>query len=461
MNAFYGLATICLFTCIGRNLMTVTRIHPLVFSIVTMGCAKNEVDSREMKEDLQNAGCVVSDDPSKSDLIIVNTCCFIQSATEESIQAVFDAAGLSNVTSGHAKVVVCGCMPSRYGDDLQDSFSSTEAAAFVPCHDEKKIVSVAARLFPGRVDQASAVHAHKADSYGPSAYIKISDGCDRFCSYCAIPYIRGRYHSFSLDSIRGDVSRAVSGGAKEIVLIAQDTGRWGKDFTPQSSLAALLDSLANEFKDTWFRVMYLQPEGISDDLLSVMAAHENICNYLDIPLQHASKTIIAHMNRHGSGKTYLSMLKHIRHMVPQITLRTTLIVGFPGETDEDFQELCQFVADAEFDYVGIFAYSREEGTKAAQLPDQVPEDIKQDRYQRLRDLADDVSVPLIHRRIGLHMPVLVLGTDEEGKTYGRCQCQAPDVDGITFVSHGNPGDMIPVRISDTLFYDMEGESDDE
>jgi len=434
-----------------------SAIHPLHFYISTMGCAKNEVDSREMTALLENAGCTLADEAEKADVIIVNTCCFIQSATEESIQAVFDAAGLDNVTNGNAKVVVSGCMPSRYGDELSDSFSSTETAAFVPCSDESKIVSVVAKLFPGRVDTLVSSEAGDKQKFGPSAYIKISDGCDRFCSYCAIPYIRGRYHSFSFETIRKDVERAVRGGSKEIVLIAQDTGRWGKDFRQPSSLATLLERLASEFPQTWFRVMYLQPEGISDALLSVMKSHDNICSYLDIPFQHASAHIIKDMNRHGSGEEYLKMLDHIRSMVPGITLRTTLIVGFPGETDEDYEQLCSFVAAAEFDYVGIFAYSREEGTKAATLPHQIPEDIKQERYQQLRDLADDVSVPIISQRTGKDMDVLVLGLDEDGKLYGRAQCQAPDVDGVTFVHHGNPGEIVSTTIDDTLFYDMEGE----
>lgn len=432
-------------------------VQPLRFSLVTMGCAKNEVDSREMRTRLENAGCLYSDDPSDADAVIVNTCCFIQSATEESIQAVFDAAGLDNVVRGSSKVIVSGCMPSRYGDDLKESFSSAETAAFVPCHDESQIVSVVSRLFPGRVDVLADTGAGDAESYGPSAYVKISDGCDRFCSYCAIPYIRGRYHSFTMDSIRDDVAHAVEHGAKEVVLIAQDTGRWGKDFTPRSSLARLMSTLAEEFPETWFRVMYLQPEGITDELLLTIASHANICSYLDIPLQHCSAHIISDMNRHGSGKDYLDLIAHIRATVPDTTLRTTFIVGFPGETDDDFQDLCDFVEEADFDYVGIFSYSQEEGTKAATLPDQVPDETKQERYQRLRDLADDVSVPRIAERTGSRMPILVLGHDEEGKLYGRAQCQAPDVDGITFIHHGQPGDIVDTTIDDTLFYDMEGE----
>ena len=290
-----------------------------------------------------------------------------------------------------------------------------------------------------------------------SAYVKISDGCDRFCSYCTIPYIRGRYHSFPLDAIRDDVSARVASGIREIVLIAQDTGRWGQDFEEPSTLARLIDTLSDEFPDTWFRVMYIQPEGVTDELLDVVAAHANVCSYFDIPLQHVQPHLLKAMRRGGSREEYTQLMSHVRDKVPGVVLRTTLIAGFPGETDEDFEELCDFVEEGLFDYVGVFAYSREEGTRAFSLPDQIDEDEKADRAQRLRDIADGVCTALVAARCGRTFDVLVEGEEEDGQLFGRAMCQAPEVDGVTYLEEGRPGDIVSVRIADTLLYEMEAE----
>lgn len=434
------------------------RVH-----LLTMGCAKNEVDSAEMSERLSQAGYVITDDPSTADAIIVNTCSFIQAATEESIDAIFQMAGLENVEAGSTELIVAGCMPARYGDDLSQSLE--EVKCFVPCSKEQDIVEVMDGLFPERAhegDSARAASAASAEAFGaqcvqPSVYVKISDGCDRFCSYCTIPFIRGRYHSFPEADIARDVDKAIASGAGEIVFIAQDTGRWGSDFSEPSCLADLMAHQAIAHPDTWFRVMYLQPEGISDALLRTMAAYPNICSYLDIPLQHASEHIIADMNRKGSGKEYVELLDHIRQMVPDITLRTTLITGFPGETEKDFDELCDFLNVAEFDYVGVFPYSCEDGTRAANLPDQVDDEVKLERAQAVRDIGDAISTARIAQRVGTSLDVLVIGTEEDGQLFGRAQCQAPDVDGVTYIPSGTIGKKTHVRIIDSLLYEMEGE----
>ena len=426
-------------------------VSPLKVFLLTMGCAKNEVDSNRMADSLLAAGARIIDDAAKADCIIVNTCSFIQSATEESIEAIFDLYGLPRVAAGNAKLVVAGCMPSRYGEDLADSLP--EVQCFVPCAAEDDIVAIVDRLFPGRLGGAQLSIA----LCEPSVYVKISDGCDRFCSFCTIPFIRGRYHSYTYDEIYGDVETSIAAGAKEIVIIAQDTGRWGQDFKEPSSLAELLDGLASAFPSTWFRVMYIQPEGVTDELLDVIALHDNIASYLDIPLQHANSGIIASMNRNGSGESFLRLLEKIRTRIPDITLRTTMIAGFPGEGDEEFEELCQFLEDAEFDYVGVFAYSQEEGTRAAKLVNQVDEDEKASRAQTLRDIADALSAARIANRIGQELDVLVLGREEDGQLYGRAMCQAPDVDGVVFLNSGDIGSVVRVKIADTLLYDMEAE----
>ena len=409
-------------------------------AFVTLGCAKNEADTARMRVRLAEAGFLIEDDPAEADAVVVNTCSFIQSATEESIEAVFDAAGMPNVAAG-APLIVAGCMPARYGEDLADEL--VEARAFVPCSREDDIAAIVADALgvdaPGGGAAASVTlsasggaaevegsrAALAALPAAPFAYVKISDGCDRFCTYCTIPYIRGRYRSFPLDE--------------------------------PSSLAALVAALAEEFPQTWFRIMYIQPEGLSDELLDAVAAHDNVCDYFDIPLQHVDAGILRAMNRTGSREEFLALVDRVLAHVPGATLRTTLIAGFPGETEEQFEDLCSFVEEGLFDYVGVFPYSREEGTRAFDLPGQLDEDEKNDRAQRLRDLADAVCCPRIAARVGREMDVLVEGVEEDGQLFGRAMCQAPEVDGVTYLDAGEPGEIRRVRIVDALLYEMEGE----
>ncbi len=485
-------------------------------AFVTMGCAKNEVDSAHMGKILQKAGYTLVDEPDQADVVIVNTCSFIQSATEESLEAIFDAANLSRVTSGECALVVAGCLPARYGDELVQELP--EVDAFVACEDEAKIDQVLAALtsapddksqqteqgYPSGSDVAEtyadeanaaceaydAHEAHEAEgadelvddvdgldnqladdelvddgsslTFDPVephlsfAYVKISDGCDRFCSYCTIPFIRGRYHSYSFEQIYDEVAAHVASGVQEIDLVAQDTGRWGEDLTPARDLAWLADKLSEAFPDTWFRLLYIQPEGVSDRLLEVMAQRDNLCSYLDIPLQHISGHLLKSMHRRGDRTSVVTLLEKIHHYLPEATLRTTLMTGFPGETEEDFEELCEFVSEGFFDYIGIFAYSREEGTRAFDLPNQVDEDEKIDRARQLRELADSICSAKIAERIGSQLEVLVEAIEDDGQVVGRAQCQAPEVDGSTFLDRGTPGQKLRVIIDDALMYEMEG-----
>lgn len=432
-------------------------------SFVTMGCAKNEVDSQDMARLLQAGGYLIAEEPEAADVVIVNTCSFIQAATEESIEAVLETAGLESVASGRARLLVAGCMPARYGADLASALP--EANRFVPCAEESSIVEIVDALFDGAGEPAGKpVFPNAVGEDAPkddgrvSCYVKISDGCDRFCAYCTIPSIRGRYRSFTAEQVFADVGREVEAGVREIVLIAQDTGRWGADFEEPSSLAELVGSLAEQWPDIWFRIMYIQPEGVTDELIDAVAAHDNICSYFDIPFQHASGRVLRSMNRSGSSATHLELIERIRSKVPDAALRTTLIAGFPGETDDDFDELCDFVEEAQLDYVGVFPYSREEGTRAYDLPDQVDDDEKMERAQAIRDLADAISFAKIAERVGREVNVLVCGVEEDGHLFGRAQCQAPDVDGGTFLDEGEIGDIVRVRVTDTLTYEMEGVS---
>lgn len=426
-------------------------------AFVTMGCAKNEVDTQHMSRRLVTAGYCVTEDSSVADCIIVNTCSFIQSATEESLDAVFEVLGLDNVAEGDAKVVVAGCMPARYGADLEESLP--EASGFLPCSKEDDIVEVVdgllgvSRMQGG--DGASWPPEPLPGEYGTFAYVKISDGCDRRCAYCAIPGIRGPYHSFPFEEIAEEVRRAVEAGVGEVDLIAQDTGRWGQDFEDPRSLAWLLDTLAERFPETWFRILYLQPEGVTDQLLEVMARRQNVCSYLDIPLQHVNRTVLRSMNRSGDREHFEALVRHIQELVPDVTLRTTLIAGYPGETEEQFEELLDFAGSGIFDYIGVFPFSPEEGTAAFELDGQLEEAVRIERAQELRDVADSASCVKIAERIGRSYPVLVEGREDDGQLFGRAICQAPEVDGCTFLASGTVGQKRLVTIGDTLFYEME------
>lgn len=431
--------------------------HPRV-CFVTLGCAKNEVDSDRMARQAAAAGFEIVDEPADADAVVVNTCSFIEAATEESLEAIFDIAEMERVEGKTVSLIVAGCMPARYGDELEAELP--EAAAFVPCSKEDDIAALLGRVLGIDPQTAAAeclTEAMPAGSAPASAYVKISDGCDRFCSYCTIPFIRGRYRSFPFEEIEAEVKRLTGSGTREIVLIAQDTGRWGDDLEPPSTLAELLSKLAREFADTWFRVMYVQPEGVTDELIDAIADHENICSYLDIPLQHVRPEILRAMNRTGSREDFEALVARIRRRIPDAALRTTLIAGFPGESEDDFDELCDFVDEADIDYIGVFAYSREEGTRAANLSDQIPEETKLERAQILRDRADAVCTARVAERIGASMDVLVIGREEDGQLYGRAACQAPDVDGVVYLEEGEPGRIVNVTIGDTLLYEMEAE----
>lgn len=425
-------------------------------SFITMGCAKNEVDTAHMATRLASAGYEIIDDAEAADVVIVNTCSFIQAATEESIDAILEASGFENVSTGAAQLVVTGCLPSRYGEELEPTLP--EAGAFVPCNEEDDIVArIDALCGIERIGQQAAIESPRFEAGACSTYVKISDGCDRFCSYCTIPYIRGRYHSFTEGQIEREVSELIGCGSREIVLIAQDTGRWGDDIEGAGSLATLVSNLAERHPDTWFRIMYIQPEGVTDELIEAMRSHDNICSYFDIPFQHCNEQVLERMNRKGNAAEFLALVNRIRELIPDATLRTTLITGFPGETEEQFNELCDFVEDLEFDYVGVFPYSQEEPTRAGKLDGQIADDVKIERAQQIRDIADGISAIVVQNRVGTTVDVLVCGMEEDGQLYGRTQSQAPDVDGVTFVDGGAVGEFVRCEIQDTMFYEMEGE----
>ncbi len=420
----------------------------------TLGCAKNVADSHEMEARARVAGYRFCDDVREADAIIVNTCSFIQSAAEESIDSVLEALEAAKREGGDAPVIVCGCMPARYGEDLKEAFP--EVARFLPCKEEGALAQALDELL-GRERGSEAV-APPSRAQGTFAYVKISEGCDRWCSFCTIPQIRGRYQSFPASEIEEAVTGRLSEGSREIVLIGQDTGIWGRDLPDAPDLAWLLAHLADRFPDVRFRVMYTEPEGVSDRLLDAIAEHRNLCDYLDIPFQHVVPRLLKDMNRGGSAEEFLDLIRRIRQRIPAVTLRTTLMSGFPGETEQDHEALLRFVQEADLEHVGVFAYSQEEGTRAAELPDQVPEEVKQLRASEVRSEADAVSAAVIQERIGTEASVLIEGEEEDGQLYGRAESQAPEVDGVTYVDRGEVGAVTAVRVVDTFLYDMEGEA---
>ena len=461
-------------------------------AFITLGCAKNEVDSRLMSSHLEEQGFVVREDLEEADFIILNTCAFIEAAIEESLDTILELAALERVMSGETRLLVVGCLPSRFGEQLEDELP--EVSSFIPVSKEDDLALIITQLLEQQPVARQGVlldttSRHKTQEKSePWGYVKISDGCSRHCTYCTIPSIRGPYHSYAYGDISAEIDKLLAKGAREIVLIGQDTGIWSEPTLPGATangknpqgtpqnLAELLATLAKRYPKTWFRTLYLQPEGINNDLLEVMAAHDNIADYLDIPLQHASERILKAMNRRGSAEEYLKLLSRIRKALPVVVLRTTVMTGFPSETQEDYDELYEFIRAACFDYVGIFAYSCEEGTLAASMPEQVDEETAFERAQELRDLADSMGFSVAQDQVGTSVDVLVCGKDEEG-LFGRTQGQAPDVDGLTYIlphedeekssikesalTQEQPlenlpelGSIVRVRISEAVLYDL-------
>ncbi|MCL2503072.1 MAG: 30S ribosomal protein S12 methylthiotransferase RimO [Coriobacteriia bacterium] len=481
-------------------------------AFLTLGCPKNEVDTDRMRAAVLASAFAVAGSPEDADILVINTCAFIKEATEESICAVLEAAHDWVPAKEGRKLVVAGCMPSRYGDGLAESMP--EVAAFVPVNQESELVAALERLVPraptcgsggssGSDDKgmAKAAAATSKAAAGPekagrasrrgrdavatrtasgvSAYLQISDGCHRRCAFCTIPTIRGPYKSIPLDAIIAEAKQLVRLGAQEIVLIGQDTSSWGRDFGGSAGgtdgvgeagrgragsaggagLADVVDAVASVEGVRWLRLMYVQPDGVSDRLLEAMTRHENVCRYLDIPLQHVSGSVLRAMGRSGDAESFMTLIEKIRSALPGAVLRTTLIAGFPGESRSDARELEEFARRASFDYLGVFPFSPEEGTAAYGMPSQVPKRTRIARAQRLRDIGDRIGFERAASCVGKVLEVLVEGMDEgEGGWVGRHQGQAPDVDGIVLLAKGQRSGLTSVRITDSLGYDLEGEA---
>lgn len=433
---------------------------------ITLGCAKNEVDTDRMRALLNGAGYDEVFSAEDADAVIINTCSFLASATSESIETTLTLAEEISEGVRRTRIVMCGCVPSRYGSELPDELP--EVAAFVRTDEEDGIVSVMDEVLGIERVDPPFIPSVKRTVESAVAYVKISDGCDRYCSFCAIPYIRGRYHSRSAESILSEVRDLVAGGVREIVLIGQDTGIWGTDFKGEvdgpTNLAQLMVAVAEVVRPehVWIRVLYLQPEGMTDELIAAIRDTPEVLPYIDIPVQHCNARVLKAMHRSGSAEQLSDLFAKLRAEIPAMVIRTTSLVGFPGETDEEAAEMLAFMDREGFDYTSVFPYSQEEGTFAAKMDGQVDEDVKLERTQAAMDLAEALGFAATAAHVGEVAEVIVDGieeTDEGLELIGHAWFQAPDSDGAVHleVTDAAVGDILQVKFTDSFCYELVGE----
>jgi len=438
----------------GR-LLTENMMHTV--AVVSLGCPKNQIDAETMLGLLAEKGYSLLNRPEKAEVIIVNTCGFIDQAREESVQQILAMAEYTRAGTCR-QLIVTGCLAQRYSAELARELP--EVDAFVGTGQVDKIAEVitANQSCLGSPDRYDGVaETRRIFSTFPYGYLKIAEGCNNWCSYCVIPRLRGKLRSKPQEQIIAEARRMVDSGIREIVLIAQDTAQYGLDWGGRSQLPELLRRLEAAVGNAWLRVMYCYPDRISPELLDVVAGSDVICKYLDIPLQHSHPDILASMGRNRRGADLLKLIETVRRHVPGIALRTTFIVGYPGETEEHFQHLLDFVRWAEFDHLGAFMYSREEGTPAARLKPQVSAGVKARRYRELMETQQKIVLQRNARQAGKEFTALV--DDVRGaKATARSQWQAPEVDSAVILPAGSfkPGDMVNVRCTGFDGYDLVG-----
>lgn len=432
--------------------------------MVSLGCAKNRVDAEMMMYNLKQAGFRLIDDPAQADAAIVNTCGFIESAKQESINEILELAALKK--EGKIKaIVVTGCLAERYHAEIRKELGEVDAVIGIGANDD--IADVVKRAiegekienFPDKMNlpmeggRVQSTERHWA-------YLKIADGCDNCCTYCAIPLIRGRFRSRKMENIVEEAKRLAENGVKELNVIAQDTTRYGEDIYHKLMLPALLKELSKIEGIEWIRVLYCYPDRITDELLDVINSEEKIVKYIDLPLQHCDEEVLGKMNRRGSRETLTALIKKIREKIPGVALRTTLIAGFPGETDEQFEELSRFVEEMKFERLGCFSYSQEEDTPAALMPGQIDEHIKEKRADIIGEQEAYIMNEWCENQIGKTVDVLVDGFDRYAECFfGRSKADAPEVDPCVFFTAQNKpkaGDIVKVLIEDHIDVDLTG-----
>ncbi len=428
-----------------------------IVSIITLGCPKNTVDSEHMHRLLELNGYAVSERPDEADVIVVNTCGFIQPAKEESISTALDAADFKR--DGRCRgLIVTGCLAQRYNTELRDEL--TEADLIIGLAEESRIVEHCDRLLgrrrEGPLKALDARHLHTPAHW---AYLRIADGCDRTCAFCAIPGIRGPHASLSIERLVAEAHRLAAHGCRELALIAQDTMRYGTDLYGSPRLVELLRKLVAVDGIEWIRLLYTYPTGWRDDLVELLASEPKLCAYVDMPIQHADDTILRSMNRGTTRNAIESLVKRLRDAVPDLTIRSSVIVGYPGETEARFEELLGFLEDVRFNRLVGFTYSHEENTAAGDLEDDVSEDVKQERMARVTALQEEIATETNLGHIGTRFRVLI---DEPGQTagvdwIGRTRMDAPEIDGAVFLTgEGETGTFVEAEITDASGYDLYG-----
>lgn len=438
----------------------------LKVGLVSLGCPKNLVDAEIMLGFIKHSGYDLTNLEQEADVLVINTCSFIDEAKEESIKTILELARYK--ADGKCRsLLVTGCLAQRYPQELlQDipEINGLVGTGFIPGIAEVidrtlngEIVVMVGK--PGYLHQADNPRIQATPAY--TAYLKIAEGCDNCCSYCIIPEIRGPYRSRKIEDILDEAAGLADHGVKELILTAQDTTCYGIDLYSRLALDELLKRLEDIEGSVWIRILYAYPTYITDELIRALAGGKKVCRYLDIPLQHAADTVLERMNRGGSRGEYVSLIEKLRSAIPGITLRTSFIVGFPGETEEEFQELLAFMSLVKFDRVGVFIYSCEEGTAAAKMEGQVPEDIKVERRDRAMELQQKLSLEINLRKIGETVTVLVEGISSEGAGLyeGRSESDAPDIDGKVFFKSTkdlDQGDFVKVLIENASWYDLNG-----
>ncbi|MFO7862237.1 MAG: 30S ribosomal protein S12 methylthiotransferase RimO [Desulfosalsimonas sp.] len=433
--------------------------------ISTLGCARNQVDSEVMSGRLSAAGHETADLAENAEVIIVNTCAFIESAADEAIEQILELAEYKR-HGACQKLIVAGCLPQRYGQQTAEALPEVDLFLGTGAYDritdavENTKASEKCVLPPPEQTALAGAGVPRVRAPGPVAYVKIMEGCGRHCTYCIIPALRGPLRSRPAADIACEARRLAGQGAAEIVLVGQDTTSWGLDQTPPSRFADLLAQVAQSVPDCWLRFLYGHPDRIGDRLLETMAVYPNICRYLDIPVQHASSRVLKRMGRGHDSKVLAALFDRIRSAMPDAALRTTVLVGFPGETDDDFAKLLEFMEQVAFDHLGAFVYSDAEDLPAHRLNGHVPAQIAQDRHDILMMRQADISLAKNRKKIGQCTEVLVEDRAEDGRLCGRTRFQAPEVDGVTFIDNPGksvvPGRIMKIRITDADEYDLTG-----
>ncbi|MBQ7779880.1 MAG: 30S ribosomal protein S12 methylthiotransferase RimO [Clostridia bacterium] len=436
-----------------------------IIGFISLGCPKNQIDTEVMLRELVDAGYDITPEDIEADIIIVNTCGFIESAKQEAIDNILDVAWLKQNRKLKG-IICCGCLAERYREQIFKELPEVDAVVGTgSIHNIVKAVEAVSKgekylsCEPNEELILGGERVVTTSDY--TAYIKIAEGCDNRCSYCAIPNIRGRFRSRKIEDIVEEAKSLEELGVKELVIVAQDTSRYGLDIYGEYSLARLIRELTKNTTIPWFRLLYCYPDKITDELVTEIANNDRVVKYIDLPIQHISDNMLKAMNRHGDGKCVRDTVKRLRERVPGIVIRTTAIVGFPGETEEDFTELCEYIKEAKFDRFGAFPYSREEDTPAFDLPDQIDEQVKQDRYDEIMALQLDIHEENNQKKIGKTVKVLCEGFDPVAETFfGRSEADAPEIDGkVYFSSCKKPkeGQFVNVKITDAIDYDLYGE----